>query len=279
MAVMDINSEVEEKPFVKKLGAQYQILRDSVSPAPGFAEQLVGMKKEEEKDFKLKLPEDYLQNELAGKEASFNVKVSEIKEEKLPELDDELAQQISAEYNTLDVLREEVSKSLKQRGEERARMDFEEQVVNAVVEQAQMSFPPVLVEMEINRILNEQARQLQISGRGLEEYLSSVNKTEEEMREELRPVATRNIQASLVLGKVAEEEKIEVEDSEIDTQIDSMTTGVADDKKDELRKLMGTPQTRRSIQQQLLTRKAIERLADIAKGPEATGIETKEEKK
>ena len=99
------------------------------------------------------------------------------------------------------------------------------------------------------------------------------------MREELRPVATRNITASLVLGKVAEEEKIEVEDSEIDTQIDSMTTGVADDKKDELRKLMGTPQTRRSIQQQLLTRKAIERLTDTAKSPEATGTEIKEDKK
>jgi trigger factor len=279
LAVLDINSEIEEKPFIKKLGAQYQILRDSVSPAPGFAEQLEGMKKDEEKEFRLKLSEDYPQNELAGKEASFKVKIAEIKQENLPELGDELAQQVSSDLQTLDSLREEVSKSLKQRGEERARIDFEEKVINDVVEKSKVDFPPVLVEMEINRILNERARQLQLSGRGLEDYLKGINKTEKELREELRPVATKNVTGSLVLGKIAEEEKIEVADSEIDVEIDGMTKSVADEKKDELRKLLDTPQTRASIKQSLMIRKTIERLAGIAKGPETIKTEVKEEKK
>ncbi len=278
LAVIDINSEVEEKPFIKRLGAQYQVLRDLISPAPGFAEQLVGMPKGEEKEFKLELPEDYTQIELAGKEASFKVKVSEIKEEKLPELDDELAQQVSTDFENVDALRERVSANLKLRAEERARMDFEERVINAVVDQAQVDYPPVLVEMEINRLLNDSARQFQMSGKSLEEYLQTVNKTEEELREEFRPVATKNVASALVLGKIAEEEKIEVADSEIDAKIEDMTKGATEDKKEELRKLMDTPQTRESIKQSLMTRKTIERLVEIAKSPGITKTEAKEAK-
>jgi trigger factor len=279
LAVIDIASEVEEKPFIKKLGAQYQVLPDSVSPAPGFAEQIVGMRKGAEKEFKLSLPADYPQSELAGKEVSFKVKLSEIKEEKLPELNDELASQVSPDFKTVDSLREGVSSSLKQRAEERARIDFEERVIKAVVDQAQVDYPPVLVEMEINRMLNERARQLQMSGRGLEEYLRSINKTEAELREELRPVATRNVTSSLVIGKVAEMEKIEAGDAEVDAEIERMTTGTADDKKGELRKLMDNPQTRDSIKRSLIMRKTIGRLVEIANSPETTQTEVKEAKK
>lgn len=279
LAVIDISSEVDEKPFIKKLGVQYQVLRDSVSPVPGFAEQIAGMQKEEEKEFKLNLPDDYPQSEFAGREASFKVKLSEIKEEKLPELNDELASQVSPDFKTVDSLREEVSSSLKQRAEERARVDFEERVINTAVDQAQVDYPPVLVEMEINRLLNDSARQFQMSGRSLDEYLKTVNKTEEELREELRPVATRNVASSLVIGKVAEEEKIEAADAEVDAEIERMTTGAADDKKEELRKLMDTPQARESIKRSLITRKTIGRLVEIAKSTEKTQTEVKEAKK
>jgi trigger factor len=279
LAVIDINSEVEEKPFIKRLGAQYQVLRDAAFPAPGFAEQIIGMQKEEEKEFKLNLPEDFANNEMAGKEASFKVKLSEIKEEKLPELDDQLAGQVSPDFNTVASLREETSRRLQQSAEEKSRMDFEERVINAVVEQAQVDYPPVLVEMEINRILNEQNRQLQMTGRGMDDYLQSINKTAEQLREELRPVATKNVAASLVIGSVAEAEKIEVGDSEIESQIEGMTANAGEDKKDELRKLLDTPQTRDSIKQSLMTRKTIERLAEIARNTDKPETGTKEEEK
>jgi len=279
LAVIDINSEVEEKPFIKRLGAQYQVLRDSVSPAPGFAEQIIGMQKEEEKEFKLSLPEDFPNGEMAGKEASFKVKLSEIKEEKLPELDDQFAGQVSPDFNTVELLREETSRRLQQSAEERNRMDFEELVINTVVEQAQVDYPPILVEMEINRILNEQNRQLQMTGRGMDDYLQSINKTAEQLREELRPVASKNVAASLVIGSVAEAEKTEVSDSEIESQIEGMTANAGDDKKDELRKLLDTPQTRDSIRQSLMTRKTIERLAEIARNTDKPKTEKKEEEK
>ena len=98
------------------------------------------------------------------------------------------------------------------------------------------------------------------------------------MREELRPVATRNVIGSLVLYEVANNEKIEVSDTEIDAEIDGMAKGAAEDKREEVRKLLDAPQTRGSIRQSLMTRKTMERLVEIAKGSGETKTEAKEEK-
>ena len=279
LAVMDINGEVAEKPYVQKIGAQYQVLKEAVSPAPGFADQIVGMKKDEAKEFKLGFPDDYPNAEVAGKEGSFKVKVTEIKEEKLPEMNDELAARISPEFNTVASLRAETEKRLRQNAEEQTRMDFEEKLINAVVEQAKVEYPPVLVEMEINRILNEQNRRMQMSGRGMDEYLQSIGKTEEQLREELHPIAIQNVNASLVLGKITEAEKIEVTEGDIDKGIDGMTGSTAEEKRADLRKLLDNPQTRQSIKQTLITRKTIEKLVEIAKNAVESKKETKTTKK
>ena len=279
LAVMDINGEVDEKPYVQKIGAQYQVLKEAVSPAPGFADQIVGIKKDTEKEFKLGFPDDYPNAEVAGKEGSFKVKVTEIKEEKLPEMNDELAAQISPKFNTVALMREETENRLKQNAEEQSRRDFEEKLVNAVVEQAEVAYPPVLVEMEINRILNEQNRRMQMSGRGMEEYLRSINKTEEQLREELHPIAVNNVKASLVIGKITEAEEIEVTDADINQGIDGMTGSTAEEKREDLRKLQDNTQTRQSIKQTLITRKTVERLVEIARNAVESKKETKTTKK
>ena len=266
LVVMDVESNVEDKPFINQKGAQYQVLRDQPLPVAGFAEQLTGMKSNEEKEFKLQLPPDYPEEELAGKEASFKVKTTEIKQEILPELNDEFAKEIDANFETLDSLREQAFSDLKLRAEEQARMNFEERVIDDVVELAEIEYPPILVESETNRILNQQ---FQRGNQTLEDYLGSINKTEEELREEIRPLATRRVTRSLVLGKVAEEEKIEINDSEIDTEIENMTKDTTE-KKDKLEKVLNTPQVRESIEQTLLSRKTIQRLTEIAKGSKET---------
>jgi trigger factor len=279
LAVIDINGTVEDRPYVKKAAAQYQVLADNIAPAPGFAAQLVGLKKEEEKEFALPLPADYPNKELAGKEGKFKVKLHEIKEEKVPELNDDFTAQISAELKTVAALREEAAKSLKQRATDKARMDFEEKVINAAIEKANICYPPVLIDIEIERIVNEQARQLQMSGKGMDEYLKSINKTPQQLGEELRPVAVKNVNASLLLGKVAEVEKIEVTEADIDKRLDNMVLGVDGEKKAEMRQLFDNPQTRASLKQSLMARKTIERLAEIAKNTGEPKKEVKEEKK
>lgn len=274
MVVLDITSGIEDKPFINQKGAQFQVLHDLSFPAPGFAEQLVGMQRNEEKEFKLQFPTDYPRSELAGKEAWFKVGVTEIKQEILPELNDEFARELNADFTTLDSLREEVSANLKHRAEDKARVDFEERVMDAVAGPAEIKFPPILVEMEIARIIDQR---FQRANQSLEEYLTSVNKTEAELREELCPLATQRVTRSLVLGQVVIEEKIEVSDSEVAAEIDKMTQS-ATENKEALEKVFNTPEGRESIGQALLTRKTIQWLVEMAKGSKEIQTIQKEEK-
>jgi len=270
LVVFDIESSVEDKPFINQKGAQYQVVPDLSFPVQGFAEQLSGMQRDEEKEFKLQFPKDYSRKEMAEKEGWFKVKVTEIKQERLPELNKDFAKEVEPGFGTLASLRKRVTTNLKLRAEDKAKLDFEERVIEAVVKLAQVDFPPILVEMEVDHLLSQQLRRWQAEGKGLEEYLASVNKTEAEIREELRPLAKERVTRSLVLGKVAEEEKIEVSDSEIDAEIENMTRDNTE-KKDELNKLLNTPESRDSIKRILLTQKTIERLSEIAKMKKSAG--------
>jgi len=265
LVVLDIESSVDGEPFINQKGVQYQVLPDLPTPVPGFAEQVVELKKNEEKEFKLPLPSDYPRSELAGKEASFKVTVTEIKQEKLPKLNNKFAKQINPDFKTLASLRKRVSSDLRQRAEEKAKTDFEDEVVEATADLCQVEFPPILVEAEIGRLINQQARRLQMGGANIEQYLNNIGKTEAELREELRPVATNQVTQSLVLGKIAEEEKIEAGDAEVSAEIEKMTQNVTQNK-DELEKSLNTPQSRESIERLLITRKTIQRLAEIAGG-------------
>ena len=266
LVVLDIESNVEDKPFINRKGAQYQVVQNYSFPVPGFAEQLLGMERDGDKEFRLQLPSDYPKGELAGKEAWFKVRVVEIKQERLPELSDGFAKEVAPDIETLDSLRERIYGNLQLRAEEKARIDFEERVVEAVADVTQVEFPPVLVEMEIDRLFSQRLQRWQAAGGGLEEYLRSINKTEEELREELRPLATRRTVWSLVLGEVAKVEKIEVSGSEVDAEIESMVKDTDEAKKGELKGFLNTPQSRESIKQTLMTRKTIQRLVEIAKG-------------
>lgn len=263
---LDVQSEIEGEPFINQKGAQYQVLAELPFPAPGFAEQLQGMKQDEEKEFKLIFPPDFTRSDLVGKEASFEVKITEIKQEKLPDLNDEFAKQIDAGFESMDSLREQVAADLKLKVEEKAKADFEELVIEAVVDRAQLEFPPVLVETEISRVIDERLN-FQRGAQGLEAYLKSTNKTEQELREEIHPVAVKRVSWSLVLEKVAEEEKIELSSTEIKEEIQNLTNSAAE-RKDEIEKLFDSPRVKESIKQRLIVKKTVQRLVEIAKGSE-----------
>ncbi len=266
LVVLDVESNVEDKPFINQKGAQYLVVQNQSFPAPGFAEQLVGMKRDEEKEFQLQLSSDYPKSEMAGKKASFKVKIIEIKQEKLPALNSALAKEINPDCKTMKSLKKQTLTNLQLRAEERARMDFEERAMDAATETARVEFPPILAEREIERLINQRLRRWQPGGNSLEEYLKSINKTEDEIREEIRPLATKRTTWALVLGEIAEQEKMKVGDSEIDTEIKNIIESAAETKKDDLNKFLNTPGSRKSIEQSLLTQKTIDLLVEIAKG-------------
>ncbi len=264
LVTIDIDSQVDGQTLIKREGYQSQVVKDQVFPAPGFGEQLEGMRADEEREFELEYPAEYPSKELASKKVSFRVKVTEVKEEKLPELNDDFAQTVGSELKTVAALRHEAADKLKLRSEENARLELEEKAIEAAVQGATVTFPPVLVEADIDRLVNQQLQQWQMDERGLDDYLKNVGKTEEELRAELRPAAEKRVTRSLVLGKIAEVEEIEVSDADIDAEIERMTAG--SEKKEELVNVFNTPEYRAAIKQSLLTQKTIDCLVEIASG-------------
>ena len=126
-------------------------------------------------------------------------------------------------------------------------------------------------------MLDEQTRRLQMQGMTMEQYLKAMNKTDEEMHEEMHPIAEKRVTRGLVLGKVAEEEKLEVSDSDIDTEITGMVENAAEDRKQEVEQILNAPQTRDSFKRPLLSRKTVQRIVEIAKGSPETDTAIKEE--
>ena len=143
--------------------------------------------------------------------------------------------------------------------------------MEAAADTAHVEYPPILIESEIDQLLSQRLRRWQRADDGLDEYLKSIGKTEEEVREELRPLAAKRTVWSLVLGEIADKEKIKVDKSEIDAEIEVTVKGVAENSRTELNKLLNTPRSRRSIEQTLLTRKTMQRLVEIAKGSNTSG--------
>jgi len=261
IVTIDIEGRRDGESFPIRKDVVYEVLKEARLPLPGFAEKLEGMSKGEEKSFVLSYPVDYEMEELAGKEHAFKVTATEIKEKKLPEVDDEFAKSLGKE--DMASLREQIASNLKARAEERARVEVEQKAVDAAVELSEVEYPPVLVDREIDRLLRDEARHFAEGISGLENYLKTINKTLEGHVEELRPAASRRVVRSLVLGKIAEAEQIEVDDSEIDTEIEKAAKD-ADKQADEIRRFFSLPETREPIKQFLVGRKTIERLVQIA---------------
>lgn len=275
VANLDVESTVDGKPFITQQGARYQVTGGSSTPAPGFAEEIVGMKASEEKEFTLRFPEDDPRTDVAGKEAVFKVTVTVVKEETLPEVNDEFAGKVDAELKTVAELRARISEDLTRRAEERSQGDFEDKVIDAAIELSEVEYPPVLVEVECHRMMEDQTERMRMQGLSMEQFLRGTGKTEEEFHEELHPLAEKRLVRGLVLGKAAENEGILITTADIDAEIDEMLKDATDERKVELTAAFNSREARESVGQRLLSRRIVGRLTDIAQGIKSDGPGTK----
>lgn len=274
LVTINVTGNADGKDILDKKDLQFQVFQGVPIPVPGFSEELEGMEKGQDKEFTIALPDDDAAGELAGKDCRFKVNVSEIKEQKLPELDDEFAKSLGQGFETVDALREDVTSHLQAMAEQAARRSHENKAIDALVEASNVVFPPIIAEKEIERLIAAQESELQANKISLEDYLRSQNKSREELREELRPIATKNISGSLALGRLAEEEKIEVAAEEVDEEIEVMAQN-AGEQGENMRQLFQSPGTRKSLENVLITRKTVQRLVDIASGEVKKEVKTK----
>ena len=280
VVVIDIRGELREPPDEKDAilldnkGIEVLVTEDTDWPVPGIADHLIGLEAGSESNFDYTFPEDYPSEDLRELIADFHIKILEVKSRFVPEWSDNLASNIG-EYDNLLDLRLKLRENLQKRAQQEKDAEFTQQVIEAIVEGATVSFPPLMLQEETDELMTELERSLQGQNLSLDDYKNLENKTEEEIRNELEPRARKRLTRALVLGKLVEQEKIEVDDEEVDSEIDRIVAPFKEHA-EELRKSFDNPMGRRRLTLDLLTNKAINRLVAIAKGEADVPEETSE---
>jgi len=265
LTTIDVTAQVEGKSILDRKGLQYQVIEGMPVPAPGFPEGLIGAEIGQARELNIALPADFSDKEIAGKDCLFNVRIEEIKQQKLPELDDEFARSLGQGFETVEDLRQDVTTHLQAMAEDNARRTHENRVIDALADMSRVEFPTVMVEREIDRLISMQENELRAQRISLEDYLKNQKKSGQELRDELRPIASRQITRSMVLSKLAEAQSIVISDEELDAEIEIMAQN-AGKNGDSLRKLFQSPGTRNTLRGTLITRKTIGCLVEMALG-------------
>lgn len=221
IAVIDFDGTIDGERFDGGLAEDYPLTIGSHSFIDTFEDQLVGLKKGDTKDVKVKFPEDYGAKNLAGKDAVFYVTIKEIKQKKLPELTDEFAKNLG-EFEDANALRAFIRSALENQAKERSQHETENRLVDAIVANAKVNVPNKLIDEQIENVMHDMEYRLMYQGLSLEQYAKMAGRTMEELKEEQRPEAEKAVKTRLVLQKIVEVENIEIGQDEIDNKLQEL---------------------------------------------------------
>ncbi len=259
---IDFKGYIDGEPFEGGEAEDYSLELGSRSFVPGFEEQLVGVKTGEEKEVVVNFPEDYRNEDLAGKEATFQVKMKQIKEKQLPDLDDDFVKEVS-EFETLDEMKADLKEKMLKNAEEQSKTKLEESLIEKVTDASEVKLPEVLVERQIERMMSDMENYLRQQGLGLDQFLELSGKTREELSEQNRPEAEKRTKANLVLDAIAKKEGFTVDDSELDNRIAEIAE-TYNDQPERIRDILEKQNRLPSIREEMRIRKAVDLLVENA---------------
>ncbi len=217
IVVIDFDGYTDGKQFDGGKAENFDLTLGSGQFIPGFEEQVVGHNVDDEFDVKVKFPEDYHAEELKGKDATFKIKLHEIKHRELPDVDDEFVKDVS-EFDTLEEYRKDLENSIRTRKEHAAETSTEQQLIKAIVDKVEADVPQMMIDREVDEIINSFDMQLRDQGMNLETYLKYTQGTVEALQEQYRERAEQQVKVRLGLAKIAEKEGLEVTDEEIEAE-------------------------------------------------------------
>lgn len=220
--VIDFEGFVDGKAFEGGKAEDYTLVIGSHSFIDTFEDQLIGKNIGEDVEVNVTFPAEYHAAELAGKPATFKVKIKEIKMKELPELNDEFASEVS-EFETLDAYKEDIKNKLAETKQAQATAENENNVVQKVVDNAQMDIPAPMVDEQVRNMIEDYARRLQSQGISFDQYLQFTGSTIEQLQEQMRPQAELRLRTRLVLEAVVAAEKIEPSDELVEAEIKKMS--------------------------------------------------------
>jgi len=257
---ISIKASIDGKPFLNHKELVYEVDDNAIFPLPGFAQQLIGSEKDQERIFSLEVPADYAVREFCGKECLFTVTVTEVKEKHLPELNDEFAQ--ACDYENLEAMRKKVESELGVEAERISRLELEWKALEAVVNISEVDYPLILEDSEITSLLRDEVRRLGFQK--VEDYLEKAGRTEKEIGQKVRPIARKRVIDTLVLSELAEAEKIEISPAEVDNKVEEIIGKKGDkEDKEKMQRFLTLPQVRESIEESLRSQKTVEQLVKI----------------
>ena len=243
---------------------------------PGFEEQLVGCKADEDKDVKVTFPEEYHAPDLAGKEAVFHCHIHEVREEELPELNDDFAQDVS-EFDTLEELRARTRERLEETARQSCVAQMKDAAIEKVMEANEVEAPVTMVNDEIDRMINEFQQQLMYSGMRLEDYFNYTGTTMQDFREQIRPDAEKSVKTRIVLMGIVEAEKLDVTEEEMNSELELMAKQYNTDA-DQIKAMIGEANLV-YFKKDMQVKKAIDFVYDNCKATKEKASKKAEEKK
>lgn len=221
---LDFDGYVDGEQFEGGQADGYDLEIGSGMFIPGFEEQLVGLQVGEEKDVEVTFPEEYHAEELAGQPATFKTKINEIKTKEVPELDDELANELDSEANTVDEYKENLRKQLAESKATEAENAQKEEAIVKATDNAKVDIPQAMIKTEEDRMVQEFAQRLQQQGLNLETYFQISGQSEEDLRGQMKEDAEQRVKTNLTLAAIADAENIEATDEDVEKELETMSS-------------------------------------------------------
>ncbi len=258
--VIDFEGFVDGKAFEGGKAENHELEIGSGKFIPGFEDQIVGMKIDENRDIKVTFPEEYPAKELEGKEATFKIKLHEIKKKELPEINDEFAKDAS-EFDTLEDWKKSIREKQEKANESKAKFEMEDAAIETVCKNAKVDIPSGMIETQLDNMEKDISSRLNYQGMNLDQYLQMIGKTKKEFRDENKEQAEKQVKTSLVLEAIMKDAKVEVTEEEIDAKIKEMAE-MYGQKEEEVKQ---NPELRRYVEESLKSEKTIHYIVDNAK--------------
>ena len=260
ITTIDFEGSVDGVNFEGGKAENHELEIGSNTFIPGFEDQIIGMKLEEEKDIKVKFPEDYFSKDLAGKDAIFKVKLHEIKKKELPKIDDEFAKDVS-EFDTLEELKNSIKEKLDTENQNKAKYETEEEAIKVVCNNTNLDIPKGMIELEIDNMIKDMETRLSYQGLKLNQYLQMMGKTENDIRENFKEQAEKSIKSRLILEAIVKAEKFNVSPEELENKIKEMAKQYNRNEEE----LLKNEQLKEYIEENIKTEKAVEFIVKNAK--------------
>ncbi|GGD03297.1 trigger factor [Pontibacillus salipaludis] len=260
--VMDFEGFVDGEAFEGGQADNYSLEIGSGQFIPGFEEQLVGKSAGEETEVEVTFPEEYHAEDLAGKKATFKVKVHEIKAKELPELDDEFAKDIDEEVESMDELKKKTKERLQQEKAQEAENAKREELVNKATDNAEIEIPEAMVDTELDRMMKEFEQRLQMQGMTLDMYFQFTGQDQNALKEQMKEDAGKRVKTNLVLEAIATAENVEVTEEDINQELENMASMYQTDVENLKQMLGGNTE---AVEEDLKIKKAIDFLDSESK--------------